>query len=300
MKKTLRFLLNCFLIAIIPIAVAIISGLILDSCNQKESKTPTETEKVEVIDTSVLRKVFAASYRVPDEIDSTSLAARRNRDLFYHTCADGYADQTFGSEGVAALVNVVALKLQGANIKSWWIGGYYYKWVNGVRWKFWFQWGYAVDAGGLFQAFYVYSISPIFGQWWPLVIINQDNSVPLEYGTKVKFEVKRNLNMEEVPTDTYWSFLRNGRKVFDIDLGVTSLDGKLQSCTESWGTTSFSNIIHVDYLDMYRNGAWSHLPSGNIGSISWRIEGSRSRPEFIQSEHEFGGRYQTPISYLLW
>lgn len=236
-----------------------------------------------------------ASSRGVDSTNRDDAARRSNQDRIFHTCADGYQDQTAGSEGVAASANVVKLSLQGGVIKSWWIGAFYYDTLpDGRRRKNWVQWGYAVDRGGLFQAFYVYSISPVYGQKWPLTIINQDNSVPLAYGTRVRFEIMR------VPGTTFFSFLRDGRKVFDVDLGVTSLDGTLQSCTESWGSTSYSTNVHVDYLDFYRNGVWAHLPSGNIGSLSWKLEGRVQRPEFGQSEHEFGGRYEEPSSYLLW
>lgn len=270
------------------------AAVLLFSCTKQtiEQQEPKPSE--EVLKT---RNEYAASYRVPAGDDSIASATARGRDknIFYHTCANGYEDQTYGSQGVAASANVTKLGLQGAKIKSWWIGAYYYDTLaDGRRGKFWVQWGYAVDEGGLFQALYVYSISPVYGQKWPLTIINQDNSVPLQYGTRVKFEIIR------VPETTYWSFLRDGRKVLDIDLGVTSFDGKLQSCTESWGTQSFSNIVHIDYLKTYKNDAWSPLPSGNIGSLNWRLEGSVQRPEYARSEHEFGGKYQTPLSYLLW
>lgn len=288
----------------IPFTFLVVSSFIIISaimmmCSRVGKEKEEQPQIAE--DVLKLRKEHAASYRIPDSAVQDSMAtARRNRDLFYHTCANGYEDQTVGSEGVAASANVTKLGLQGANIKSWWIGAFYYKIIDGRRWKFWIQWGYAVDRGGLFQAFYVYSISPIYGQQWPLTIINQDNSVPLSYGTRVRFEIRRNLNTEEVPSNTYWSLLRDGQKVLDIDLGVTSFDGTLQSCTESWGTNSYSSIVHVDYLDTYKNGAWSHLPSGNIGSIEWRLEGRIQRPEFQPSEHEFGGRLQTVLNYLLW
>jgi len=235
-------------------------------------------------------------------IDSTyksnqSIAiARVNYDLFYHTCANGYADQTSGSEGLAASVNVEKLRLGNARIKSWWIGAYYNITLpNGTVERDWVQWGYFVDRSGLDQAFYVYSISPIYGQKWPLTIINQNPNAPaLTAGARVRFEIKH------VDGTTFWSFLRDGQKIFDVDLGTTSFDGTLQSCTESWGNNTFSNILHVDYLDMYKNGVWSHLPSGNIGSIEWKLEGSRQRPEFKQSEHEFGGKLGTISDYLLW
>lgn len=227
-------------------------------------------------------------------LDALMRAANPNQ--FHHTCANGYEDQTRGSEGVAASANVVMLKLGKAKIKSWWIGAYYYlDRPDGIREKDWVQWGYFVDRAGLDQAFYVYSISPIYGQKWPLTIINQNsNAAPLVKNTTVRFEIKR------VPETTFWSFLRDGEKIFDVDLGVTSLDGILQSCTESWGTSQFNDIVHVDYLDTYKNGVWSHLPSGNIGSISWNLQGGTTRPEFKQSEHEFGGRIVNPINYLLW
>lgn len=240
-----------------------------------------------------------SSEAVSRGIDSTNkddAAARRStQDRIYHTCASGYEEHTTGSQGVAASVNVEKLSLQGGVIKSWWIGAYYYTTLpDGRRAKEWVQWGYAVDRGGLFQAFYVYKISPIYGQKWPLTIINQDNTVPLAYNTRVRFEILR------VPNSTYWSFLRDGKKVFDVDLGVTSLDGKLQSCTESWGNPSFSNKLHVDYLNYYRDDAWKNLPSGNISSASWLLVGRVQRPEFNPSEHEFGGRLEPITNYLLW
>lgn len=267
--------------------IFIIIIVLFVSCSTKENK---KTPEVQVHDSVLqIRKEYASSYREPNE-DSISLMSRRNRDLFHHTCASGYEDQTYGSEGVSASANVMKLSLQGAKIKSWWIGAYYYDTLpDGKQETNWVQWGYAVDGGGLFQAFYVYKISPVYGQKWPLTIINQDNSVPLAYGSRVRFEIIR------VPETTFWSFLRDGKKVFDVDLGVTTLDGKLQSCTESWGTSSFSNIVHVNYLDTYKNGTWSHLPSGQITSISWRLVAG---PE--KSEHEFGGKIQNPVNYLLW
>lgn len=241
------------------------------------------------------RKEYANSNRIPDPVNQNT--SRRDNNLFYHTCANGWADQTQSTEGVAASVNVEKLSLQGAKIKSWWIGAFYYDTLaDGRIGKFWVQWGYAVDRGGLFQAFYVYKISPVYGQMWPLTIINQNNTVPLAYGTRVRFEIKH------VFGTTFWSFLRDGQKVFDVDLGVTAFDGTLQSCTESWGSTSFSTLVHVDYFDIYRNGTWSHMPGGQIGSAdAWNVVGSVQRPEFDKSEHEHGGRLPNPITnYLLW
>lgn len=235
-------------------------------------------------------KKQSPSIDLPEEIPT----AKPNYDLFYHTCANGYSDQTVGAEGVAASANVEKLRLGNAMTKSWWIGAFYFKTrSDGLREKYWVQWGYFVDRFGLGQAFYVYQIFPNYSLAPPFIIYS-NQTVPLEYGTRVRFEMQR------VPGTTLWSFLRNGQKVFDADLGVTSFDGVLQSCTESRGNDSFAPNVHVDYLDFYRNGQWQHLPSGNISSISWNLQGSSTRPDFQQSEHEFGGRLPGTINYLLW
>jgi hypothetical protein len=223
------------------------------------------------------------------------ISAARANYLFYHTCANGYADQTSGSEGIAASINVEKLSLQGGNIKSWWMGSYYNITLpDGTIEQDWVQWGYAVDRSGLFPAFYVYSIYPTY-RYKAVIILNENQNVPLKYGTRVRFEINR------VPGTTLWSFLRDGQKAFDVDLQTTNFDGVLQSCTESWGSNSFSNILHVDYFDMYKNGVWSHVPSASISSLAWKLEGKNQRPAFIISEHEFGGKLASnTIPGLLW
>lgn len=226
------------------------------------------------------------------EIREEEITARSNQNQIYHTCANGWADQTQGTEGIAASVNVEKLRLGGATIKSWWMGAYWYIVIDGVQHKYWVQWGYAVDRGGIFQAFYVYEIYPSY-RYLPVTIININQDVPLKYGTRVRFEIKRS-------EGTYWSFLRDEQKVFDIDLGTANFNGVLQSCTESWGDDSFSPILHVDYFDIYRNGLWEHLPHGQIGSEYWNLVGTTKRPDFQSSEHEFGGRIEYPINYILW
>ena len=228
---------------------------------------------------------------------------RSNPNQFYHTCARILEDQTGGQvKGIAVLVNVEKLRLGNAKIKSWWLAGRYHYYTTNPNtgqsgWQTdWVQWGYAVDKGGLFQAFYVYHVGGVlgYGQAAPLDIIYSNEIVPLDYRTDVRFEIKN------IPGTTYWSCSRNNQIVFAVDLKVEVMDGSLESCTESWGSSSFGSIVHADYFDYFIAGQWSHLWTAQIASASWGIRGRNQDSTFAISEHEFGGRYEEITNYYLW
>jgi len=266
-------------ITIICTLLILITTSLVFSCNK---------EQKENIDKLGYAKM-QSYYNGVDRGIGNSFQRRSNPNQFYFSCADSWGSGSeINNKGLAAEVDVKRLRLGNASMKSWWIAmTANYIDANGNTVKDWTQWGYACD-GQLFPGFFRYRwINGNMGQSPPTIVYSGLN-VPLEYNTIVRFEMKN------VEGTTWWAFSRNGQEVFRADLEVTEMSGHLEACTESWGGGSFSPAIMTYYMDIYKDGVWSHVPTGISNQFAWGINGQVQRPEFGKSQFVIGGNTSMP------
>ncbi len=251
----------------------------LASCTKQVSN---KTENIDKIGYEKMQKYYEG---VDRNLPSNVAARRSNPNQFYFTCADSWNEESRPpSQGLAAEVDVVKLRLGSANMKSWWIAiTNYYTDANGNQVKDWSQFGYAADKGGIFPAYFRYRwVNNQMGQA-PPEIIYSGVSVPLIANTKCRFEIK---NIEGT---TWWAFSRNGQEVFRADLEFSSATGIFEACTESWGASDFSPALTTSYLDLYRNGQWGHVTTGISNQYTWGIAGKQQNNSFNVSQFVMGG-----------
>lgn len=275
--------------------IFLIVVLFITSCKKDySSKEPITSEKSTIDD----KRAYEIMKSIYGEKNNP---AARGTNQFYHVCAQSYIyGQEILSHGMAAEADVIKLRLGTANIKSWWIAFYYHYDTLGGTQTDWIQWGYAVSKDfGLFPAFFVYHISGPLGSGIasPLTINYFPNSAPLVYGTKVRFELKNR------PGSTFWTCLRNGVALSEVDLHTDVAQGIYQSCTESWGDNSFPQKIHITYDDYFYNEQWNHLPIGIVQGGQWNLQGQNQIPAYQLSEHDHGGKpiaNTYPRADILW
>lgn len=230
---------------------------------------------------------------------SNTIARRGNPNQFYFTCGNSWGDDNLPpSQGLAAEVDVKRLHLGNATIKSYWIAiTNYYTDADGDNMKDWSQWGYAFD-GQLFPAFFRYRWNltrGTFGQVAPDIIYSGIN-VPLDFNTKVRFEIKN------IDNTNWWSFSRSGQEIFRANLEFNSFKGLHEACTESWGGGGdFSPALMTYYLDWYKDGQWSHVSTGATNQAAWGINGQVQNSSFGQSQFVMGGNTSFPVNTTwLW
>lgn len=237
------------------------------------------------------------------------IATRVSRDVFTHvgvrTEWPPYFIPYF--KGVAFEAKVVDLKMQGDYTKSIWISFYYRYLVNGEWQRDWIQlgWYQLSQSGGPELAFYVYHISgPLgYGQAQVDIHLVADGSVTVQKGVVTRFEMKN------IEGSTRWNIALNGKVKFDIDLHTDvagdfpneiSSNNAIALFTETRGGNTFSSVIHVNYLEYYKDGVWIKSPTARSSGSGWKVVGHLQNPAFQNSEFEIGGRGFTESETLLW
>lgn len=268
--------------------VVCISLTLLFSCQ----KTVKKQESIDKIGNEKLQSYYNG-IEFSDRFQTNDASSRRgNPNQFYHTCGESWGDDLIGkpSKGLAAESKVTKFQVGGATMKSWWIAANArYTDAAGNKIRDWTQFGYFVDKQGEpIPAFYRYRWVNGSQRQAPPTIIYSGVNLPLNFGDVVRWEMK---NIEGT---TWWRFSRNDIEVFRADLGITEMTDNYEACTESWGSPSFSPAVMTNYLDVHRDGEWSHVPTGISNQYSWGVQGQLQRPEFIQSQFIMGGRTPLP------
>jgi len=261
----------------------------LASCVKQASHQLAPIENIDKVGYEKMQKYYEG---VDRNLPSDVTARRGNPNQFYFTCADSWNEESKPpAKGLAAEVDVVKLRIGSATMKSWWIAiTNYYTDANGNQIKDWSQFGYAADKGGIFPAYFRYRwnlTQNTGGGQAPPEIIYSGINVPLEIGTKVRFEIK---NIEGT---TWWAFSRSGQEVFRANLEFSSATGVFEACTESWGSPDFAPALMTSYLDLYRNGQWSHVSTGVSNQYSWGIAAHIQDEKLGPSQFVMGGN--TPV-----
>jgi hypothetical protein len=244
------------------------------------------------------------SEQLVSQQEEIQTGAWQTRDLFVHVAAESQwpAFTIPNYKGAAFEVTVQELKLQGDYTKSCWIA------ISGktsTGRTIWAQWGWFNLDRGVEQAFQVWDLDT--RSMVSVDFVNSGLNVPLNAGEVVRFEI---VNIEGT---TWWEFKRNGLVVFKADLLFDTAGNfpievgsknKIEVATESRGGDSFSPELHVNYVEYYKDGVWSIVPSGRanvsvIGSNGrtgwWNIRSGVNPSEFY-----IGGRGQVVIGSLIW
>jgi hypothetical protein len=234
-------------------------------------------------------------------------SARIRRDVFMHvgvkTGWPPFEIVTF--KGIAFEAKVVDLKMQGDFTKSAWMAFNYRYQINSQWQTDWAQVGwYKLNSGGIGFAFFVYHISGPLGYGQANLDIHYvDASADVVLNEVTRFEI---VNIEG---SNWWNVNINGKTRFNVDLGTdvagdfpleTASNNAIEFFTEVRGGDSFSTVVHVNYLEYYKDGVWRKTPTARSSGQGWNVEGQVQNPAFGISEFSLGGRGFIESGTLLW
>ena len=264
--------------------------LILISCSCKNENNGLKVSE----SVNKYHELMKSLNYTPPTPDSVKMVGRGQKPIkqFYHKAVRTYV-QYQNTKGLAFEVPIERLAMGGgSDLKSIW-GSAYFNVGTQLRWV---QFGYATSKDyGLLPAFYVWNITPLYGQIaTPINYLGDNNNINYDSKTPIRFELKNK------PGTTWWVFSRGGIAMFEVDL-ETDVIGQTNVSTESHGADSFGTELHVNYYQVLQDGIWINVANGvTDGGGSWGMQGKNQISTYNISEFTVGGRTAISAGVYLW
>jgi len=204
-------------------------------------------------------------------------------------------------EGISAIADYSKLRLTGATMRTFWIAAYYFVNLPEGQQQRWIQFGYINDAFSNRIFSDVYNIDGPQG-YGECSLPNPNYFSSFVYpplGSKVEFKIYNS-------SGTLWRLSVNGSDLVELDLQTTILaptgGGGSEIMTESQDAMTFPDEINVSNVSGKQNGIWSIIPTANVKTATWPIEGHNQDSTLAIGEFNMGGSkgiiYPTPTQ--LW
>jgi hypothetical protein len=238
----------------------------------------------------------------PDHQNSIQTYSRQHEVTgWFYTGAYFPSDEGHNLEGFSAIADYQKLRLTGATMRTFWIAAYYSVDLSEGQQQRWIQFGYINDAfaNRIFSDVFNISGPQGYGEY---SVPNPNYFSSFVYpplGSKVEFKIYNS-------SGTLWRLAVNGSDLVELDLQTTILaptdGGGSEIMTESQDAMTFPDEINVSNVSSEQNGVWSIIPTANVKTATWPIEGHNQNATLAIGEFNMGGSKGTiyPTPTQLW